>query len=125
MTQLRNKQIKLRLKQLDKFLLDQYKEQSIEKKRDYALYEKEFKKRINKVKTSKLSECGDLIHQIISNPGELNYSCMGKNSRIQLSHTLTWEPENSRYAGTRKIKFSRSFFPGTLKKDQHYAQNIF
>jgi transposase len=48
MTQLRNKQIKYHLWQLDNFLLNKYKEQSIQKKRDDALYEKEFKRRIKK-----------------------------------------------------------------------------
>jgi transposase len=47
--QIRNKQIKHRLWELGKFLLNQYKEQSVQKEKDYALYEKKFKKRIKKV----------------------------------------------------------------------------
>jgi len=45
---LTNKQIQFRVKQLDKFLIKEYKEQSIQKKRDSALYEKEFMRRIKK-----------------------------------------------------------------------------
>ncbi len=45
MARLTNKQIKYRLWQLSKFLLNEYKEQSIQKERDDALYEKEFKRR--------------------------------------------------------------------------------
>lgn len=48
MVQLRNKQIQYRLWELDKFLLDQYKKQSKQKKRDYEQYEKEFMRRIKK-----------------------------------------------------------------------------
>ena len=46
--QLRNKQIQFRVWQLDKFLIKEYKEQSVQKKRDYSLYEKEFKRRLKK-----------------------------------------------------------------------------
>lgn len=48
MTRLTNKQIKYRLWQLDKFLLNEYKEQSVQKERDAALYEKEFRRRIKR-----------------------------------------------------------------------------
>ena len=43
--QLREKHIHGRLKDLEDFLLEQYKKQAMQKKKDYALYEKEFKQR--------------------------------------------------------------------------------
>lgn len=49
MSRLTNKQVQFRVWELDKYLIKQYKEQSVQKKRDSALYEKEFKKRIKKV----------------------------------------------------------------------------
>lgn len=48
MTQLREKHIHNKLKELEDFLLEQYKERAIQKKKDYALYEKEFKQRFRK-----------------------------------------------------------------------------
>jgi len=45
MAQLREKHIHDRLRELEDFLLEQYKKQAIQKKKDYALYEKEFKQR--------------------------------------------------------------------------------
>ena len=48
MTWLTNKQIKYRLWQLDKFLLNEYKEQSIQKEKNYALYKKKFELRIKR-----------------------------------------------------------------------------
>lgn len=46
---MRSKNIRIRLKQLDKFLLKEYKEFHPKKKRDDALYEKEIVKRIKRV----------------------------------------------------------------------------
>jgi transposase len=46
--QLRNKQIQYRLWEIDKFLLDQYRKQSKQIKRDYEQYEREFMRRIKK-----------------------------------------------------------------------------
>lgn len=48
MPQLREKHIHDKLKELEDFLLEQYKKQSKQKDKDYALYEKEFKERFRK-----------------------------------------------------------------------------
>jgi len=48
MVQLREKHIQNRLKELEDFLLEQYKKEHPPEKRDYAKYEKEFKKRFRK-----------------------------------------------------------------------------
>ena len=43
-----NKQLQYRVWQLDKLLINEYKEKSVQKERDSALYEREFKRRIKK-----------------------------------------------------------------------------
>jgi len=48
MIQLREKHIHDKLRDLENFLLEQYKEQTIQKKKDYSLYEKELKQRFRK-----------------------------------------------------------------------------
>ena len=48
MAQLREKHIHNRLRELEDFLLEQYKKQAKQEKRDYAFYEKDFKKRFRK-----------------------------------------------------------------------------
>ena len=48
MAQLREKHIHNKLKELEDFLLEQYKEQAKQKEKDYALYENEFKQRFRK-----------------------------------------------------------------------------
>jgi len=45
MVQIREKHIQDRLKELEDFLLEQYKKQAIQKEKNYALYEQEFKQR--------------------------------------------------------------------------------
>jgi hypothetical protein len=48
MAQLREKQIHNRLKELEDFLLEQYKKEHPQEKRDYGEYEKEFKTRFRR-----------------------------------------------------------------------------
>lgn len=48
MTQLREKHIHDRLRELENFLLEQYKKEHPQKEKDYAEYEKEFKRRFRK-----------------------------------------------------------------------------
>lgn len=48
MAQLREKQIHNRLRELENFLLEQYKKEHPQKEKDYAGYEKEFKRRFRK-----------------------------------------------------------------------------
>jgi len=48
MVQLREKHIHDKLRELEDFLLEQYKEERINKKKDYVKYEKEFKQRFRK-----------------------------------------------------------------------------
>jgi len=48
MAQLREKHIHNRLKELEKYLLEQYKKEHPQKEKDYAQYEKEFKRRFRR-----------------------------------------------------------------------------
>jgi len=63
MTRLLEKHIHDKLRELEDFLLEQYKKQAVQKKRDYAKYEKEFKQRFRRA----MKNLNPLIEQATKN----------------------------------------------------------
>jgi len=84
MSKYRNKQIRCRLWELDKFLLKKYKEQSVQKEKDYALYEKEFKKRIKKAIKCLIPITDEATKCLRIHRGRGSKPCLKPNEKLRL-----------------------------------------
>lgn len=82
MAQLREKHIHDKLKDLENFLLEQYKKQAIQKKKNYAIYEKEFKQRFRKA----MDNLNPLIEQ--STKTLKFYRARGDKSSLKIEQKL-------------------------------------
>jgi len=82
MVQLREKHIHNRLKELEKYLLEQYKKEHPQKEKDYAEYEKEFKRRFRRA----MNNLNPLIEQATAN---LNfYRARGDKPTLKVNQKL-------------------------------------